>query len=233
MLWNRADTDESGGVDLNELYLHLQTANPLGKPKGGGGGGAWRLGDAMVTGNFASDDAEGGGASDEVLLSARTANLRSEASRHQRVAALLEAAAPFLEASAHTLEAPIRRAEVEALSRSRHAEAPPPSSHLPSTLLRPHDVLRTSPSPLQARSLAHFFDDLDVDSDGRLTLPEFVLLLTLLTERASAAAKLERVAGASAPGTAPKLAAPPAPLGVREAHAVFKQVGRLQSDRSL
>ena len=115
LLWERADTDHSGTIDLNELYLHLMAANPFAKTAdpwlllatGGGVEGA-AVNDGSAPANVSSE------LPSELPLCSPAA-AQAAAVRHRRVAALLTSASPFLEKVAGTA-APFGRAELRSLA---------------------------------------------------------------------------------------------------------------------
>lgn len=65
----------------------------------------------------------------------------------------------------------------------------------------------------EVRALGALFDDLDADRDGKLSLQEMQLLLTLVNEKSSTASSLEHSA------TAPH-------LGLREANTIFRNLDK-------
>jgi Ca2+-binding EF-hand superfamily protein len=114
LLWERADTDNSGTIDLNELYLHLMAASPIAKTAD-----PWLLASLLATGGSAEGAALGDGSAPAKVPSelplCSPAVAQAEAIRHRRVAALLTSAAPFLDKVAGTA-APFGRAELRALA---------------------------------------------------------------------------------------------------------------------
>ena len=203
MQFNRADCDRSGTLDLNELYLHLRTAHPSS---------------SAARGQLTAAPASMFAASIAPSAAVKLADSRVRGGGMSGVRAEAEAA---LDAVKHAEEA--RRVRIDALVANT---APALSPHVSRAF-----------GEAELRALAAVFVDLDHGSKGALTLQEFRVLLAMLAERAAKAVAAAKKGRSTAPRpegaegahadipTGSTTVADVEPLGLREAHAIFRQSG--------
>ena len=222
LLFARADLDQSGSIDLNELFLHLRVAHPASIVQAGE--------NEPTSLDAVGELLEGGG--DAVIDAAHgavaTASKKVIKAKHSDAAKARGGGAEeghgsemdndVAEAAAKTSEAQheeARRRRIDALVATSKEEL---TSHV-----------RRAFGDSELRAFAGLFTDMDHDGDGALSIQEFRLLLTLLAERSRAGARgsmAAESAGFKVSSTSPSAQSysPTLSFGLRDVHGIFRQL---------